>query len=229
MKKLIWIISVMMFGILAPMTAFAGEWRKGAAPDEDRWRYANDDGTYASNGWYWLDGNRDGTEECYYFDDGGYMLSGTVTPDGYTVNSDGAWTDSGTVMTRYVQTNIEGVANMQSVTIQVGEQQFEVSLLDNASTQALIGQMPMTIEMGEMNGNEKYFYLPSTLPTNTQSVGNIHTGDIMLYGSDCLVLFYKDFRTSYRYTRLGSVSNPAGLAEALGRGSVEVTFRLSGQ
>lgn len=226
MKKLILVISVMLFGILAPMTAFAGEWRNGVAPNEDRWWYANDDGTYASNGWYWLDGNRDGTEDCYYFDDSGYMISGIVTPDGYTVNQDGAWIDSGIVMTRNVQTNTEGAAGMISVTIQVGAQQFEASFLDNASTQALIAQMPMTIEMGEMNGNEKYFYLPSSLPVKTQSVGNIHTGDIMLYGSDCMVLFYKDFSTSYRYTRLGSVSNPAGLAEALGRGSVEVIFRL---
>lgn len=157
------------------------------------------------------------------------MLSGTVTPDGYTVNQDGAWTDSGTVVTRNVLTNIEGAENMIPMTIQVGERRFEALLLDNASTQALIGQLPMTIEMGEMNGNEKYFYLASSQPADARSVGIIRSGDLMLYGSDCLVLFYQDFRTSYRYTRLGSVSNPAGLAEALGRGSVEVTFRLSGQ
>lgn len=229
MKRLVWILSVMMFGFLAPVTAFAGEWTKGTGPNDGRWRYENEDGTYASGGWYWLDGNRDGIEECYYFDPGGFMLSGTVTPDGYTVNPDGAWTDSGTVVTRNVLTDIEGAENMIPMTIQVGEERFEASLLDNASTQALIGQLPMTIEMGEMNGNEKYFYLPSSQPADARSVGNIHSGDLMLYGSDCLVLFYQDFRTSYRYTRLGSVSNPAGLAEALGRGSVEVTFRLSGQ
>lgn len=226
MKKRIWIIYVMMFGILTSMTAFAGEWRKGAAPYEDRWWFANDDGTYAVNGWYWLDGNKDGIGECYYFDAGGYMLSGTITPDGYTVNQDGGWTDLGVVMTKNVLMNNEAEANMISVLIQVGDRQFELSLLNNASTQALVAQMPMTIDMGEMNGNEKYFYLPSSLPSDTQSVGNIHTGDLMLYGSDCLVLFYQDFSTSYQYTKLGTVSNPVGLAEALGRGSVKVSFRL---
>lgn len=115
---------------------------------------------------------------------------------------------------------------MIPVVIQVGERQFEALLADNASTQLLIKQMPMTIEMREMNGNEKYYYLPSSIPADARSIGNIHQGDFMLFGSDCLVLFYKDFRTSYRYTRLGGVSNPAGLAEALGRRSVEITFRL---
>lgn len=48
----------------------------------------------------------------------------------------------------------------------------------------------------------------------------------MLFGSSCVVLFYEDFSTSYAYTPLGAVSDPAGLAEALGAGGVTVTFRI---
>ena len=43
------------------------------------------------NGWRWIDGNQDGVSECYYFDAEGWLTS-TTTPDGYTVNADGAWT-----------------------------------------------------------------------------------------------------------------------------------------
>ena len=66
--------------------------------------------------------------------------------------------------------------------------------------------------------------MSDSLPTNSQRPGNIHAGDLMLYGSDCLVLFYESFSSGYSYTKLGSVNDPSGLAAALGRGSVEVTF-----
>ena len=46
-----------------------------------------------------LDGNQDGVYESYYFDDSGYLAVNTVV-DGYQVNGDGCWVDSGRVMTR---------------------------------------------------------------------------------------------------------------------------------
>jgi hypothetical protein len=46
----------------------------------------------------------------------------------------------------------------------------------------------------------------------------------MLYGADTLVVFYSTFDSSYSYTRLGRVNDPAGLAQALGRRGVRVVF-----
>src|SRR5699024_5668630 len=65
----------------------------------NRW-YQNDDGTYPKNGWAWIDGDGDGVSECYYFDENGYALIGTVTPDGCQVNAMGAWVQDGEVQTR---------------------------------------------------------------------------------------------------------------------------------
>lgn len=111
--------------------------------------------------------------------------------------------------------------------ITVGNKQFTVTLEKNASTDALLEMLPLTLNMSELNGNEKYFYLDSDLPTNASRPSGIHAGDLMLYGSSCLVLFYESFSTSYSYTPLGHIEDVTGLAEALGNGSVTVTFEIN--
>lgn len=110
--------------------------------------------------------------------------------------------------------------------LQIGNQAFTAEFLDNASAQALLALLPLTITMTELNGNEKYGALPQQLPTNAQPVRTINTGDLLLYGADCLVIFYEGFNTPYSYTKLGRIAEPAGLAKALGSGSVQVKFSL---
>lgn len=110
--------------------------------------------------------------------------------------------------------------------IRVGPVAFTATLENNAAATAFKALLPITVNMSELNGNEKYYYLPGGLPSVASNPGTIRTGDLMLYGSDCLVLFYETFSTSYRYTRLGAVDNPSGLVAALGSGSVTVTFEL---
>lgn len=77
-------------------TALAAEWKL----DNVGWWWQNDDGSYPVNCWEWLDGNKDGVAECYYFCADGYMLAATTTLDGYTVNADGAWDLNGAVQTK---------------------------------------------------------------------------------------------------------------------------------
>ena len=64
----------------------------------------------------------------------------------------------------------------------------------------------MELEMNELNGNEKYYYLDESLPVNPYSPNTIGKGDIMLFGSSCLVIFYDNFNTSYSYTRIGKIN-----------------------
>lgn len=116
-------------------------------------------------------------------------------------------------------------ADMKSkINIRIGQQTFSATVEDNAASRAWLSQLPMTVQMIELNGNEKYVDLPQALPTQASNPGDIQAGDIMLYGSNTLVLFYKSFATSYRYTRLGKVDDATGLAAALGRGDISVTF-----
>lgn len=80
--------------------------------------------------------------------------------------------------------------------------------------------------MIELNGNEKYYNLPENIPTQSSNPATIQNGDLMLYGSNTLVLFYKTFSTSYSYTKLGSIDDATGLASALGSGNMTVTFEM---
>jgi hypothetical protein len=112
------------------------------------------------------------------------------------------------------------------IKITVSSQSFTATLLDNNSSKAFKEMLPLTINMTELNGNEKYFDLPKSLPSNSSNPGSIKNGDLMLYGSKTLVLFYKTFSTTYSYTKLGSIDDVAGLASALGSGNVTITFEF---
>jgi hypothetical protein len=107
----------------------------------------------------------------------------------------------------------------------VGERRFTITLADNAAAHAFAAQLPLTLDMSELNGNEKHADLPKPLPANASRPGTIRNGDLMLYGADTLVVFYLTFQSSYSYTRLGRVDDPSELPQALGPRGVQV--RLS--
>jgi hypothetical protein len=108
--------------------------------------------------------------------------------------------------------------------ITIGTDVFVATLNNNAAATAFKAKLPLTIKMTELNGNEKYYDLPGSLPVNASKPGTIQAGDLMLYGSNTIVLFYKTFSTSYNYTRLGRVENASKSASALGSGNVTVKF-----
>jgi len=106
----------------------------------------------------------------------------------------------------------------------VGERRFAITLTDNLAARAFAAQLPLTLELVELNGNEKHAELVKALPTNASRPGTIRAGDLMLYGANTLVVFYSSSDSSYAYTRLGQVDDPAGLAQALGRRGVRGVF-----
>lgn len=121
----------------------------------------------------------------------------------------------------------DGMSHEGKMHMTVGGRTFTVALEDNQTAAAFTEMLPMEIRMSELNGNEKYHYLPEELPRDDVMPGIIRTGDIMLYNGDCLVVFYETFATSYGYTPIGHVIETDGLAEALGHGSANVTFATS--
>ena len=118
---------------------------------------------------------------------------------------------------------------MQKIEVQIGNVTFTATLYDTKTAQAFVELLPVQLTMYELNGNEKYADLAQRLPTAESRPNAIHVGDLMLFGSDCLVLFYESFSTSYRYTPVGYLNAPEDLAQTLGEKNVTVTFRLADQ
>jgi hypothetical protein len=112
------------------------------------------------------------------------------------------------------------------INVKIGNKTFTATLVDNATSKAFVAQLPLTINMIELNNNEKYAELPKALPTNASVPSSIQAGDLMMYGSSTLVLFYKGFSTSYSYTKIGKIDDVAGLISALGTGDVTVIYEV---
>ena len=120
----------------------------------------------------------------------------------------------------------EGISFAQQnyMNIKVDNIIFKVVLEENKTVDALVQKLPITIKMEDLNDNEKYCYLDFTLPTCAESVKNIKKGDIMLFGNNCLVIFYKSFKTSYSYTKIGRIENPTNIETISDKKSIEVIF-----
>jgi len=110
--------------------------------------------------------------------------------------------------------------------ITIGGKAFSATLSDNSTAAAFKVLLPLSVDMSELNGNEKLFRLPATLPAQPTRPASIRSGDLMLYGENTVVLFYRSFATTYSYTRIGRIDDPGGLERAVGDGSVTVTFAV---
>lgn len=88
MKRLNGLSLGIIMSLSLPLLSYAGEWKE----DSRGLRWQNDDGSFPANQWEWIDDNNDGIFKCYYFNEEGYLLTDTTTPDNYTVNRKGEWT-----------------------------------------------------------------------------------------------------------------------------------------
>ena len=110
---------------------------------------------------------------------------------------------------------------VSSLNIVINNDNYVLNLESNETVTKLLELLPLEIEMSELNGNEKYIYLDESLPTNSSNPKHINSGDVMLFGDNCLVIFYKSFDTSYSYTKIGHIDNLKDL------GSNSITVKIT--
>ena len=110
---------------------------------------------------------------------------------------------------------------VSSLNIVINNDNYVLNLESNETVTKLLELLPLEVEMSELNGNEKYIYLDESLPTNSSNPKHINSGDVMLFGDNCLVIFYKSFDTSYSYTKIGHIDNLKDL------GSNNITVKIT--
>lgn len=165
-KKIAGIMLTCAVTILMTHPVFAAGWQK----DNVGWWYQNDDGTYPMKEWKWLDGNGDGTAECYYFNPSGYCVMNAVTPDGYFVNADGAWIVNGVVQTQKNQN--------RKLT---GDEAVEIIYKHNKGSYEN-GHYHISLETGESDENTAIIW--ECWPTGFQGkyIVDLNTGECYLQG-----------------------------------------------
>lgn len=115
---------------------------------------------------------------------------------------------------------------VMKMNVQIGEEIFTASLLDNEAVDALVEMMkeaPVVIQMSDYAGFEKVGSLGTSLPTSNSQT-TTQAGDIVLYQGNQIVIFYGS--NSWSYTRLGHIDDFTGWEEALGSGDVTVIFSM---
>lgn len=110
--------------------------------------------------------------------------------------------------------------------VEVNGYTFHATLENNDAVIELVKMMreqPVVINMSDYSGFEKVGSLGTTLPSSNSQT-TTKAGDIVLYNSNQIVVFYGS--NSWSYTRIGHITDLTGWQEALGAGDVTITFSI---
>lgn len=116
-------------------------------------------------------------------------------------------------------------ANMK-LTLKIGDTLVDVSWLDNESVNALkkLSKDGLTINMNKYGGFEQVGSIGSSLPSNDTRI-TTSAGDIVLYSSNQIVIFYDS--NTWAYTKLGHINlSKSELTDLLGDEDVVITLNL---
>lgn len=108
----------------------------------------------------------------------------------------------------------------------IGDTAVSVEWEDNESVEALkelVENEPLTIQMSMYGGFEQVGSLGTSLPRDDVQT-TTHSGDIVLYLGNQIVVFYGS--NSWAYTRLGRITDKTSdeLSDLLGNGDVTITI-----
>ena len=112
------------------------------------------------------------------------------------------------------------------LTLKINDIEVDVIWTDNDSVRALknLAKDGLTINMSKYGGFEQVGSIGSTLPSSDTRITTI-PGDIVLYSSNQIVLFYDS--NTWSYTKLGHINlSKSELTDLLGDEDVVITLSL---
>ncbi|MEG0735573.1 MAG: cyclophilin-like fold protein [Longicatena sp.] len=115
---------------------------------------------------------------------------------------------------------------LKELYITIHEQSSRIILYENQTTKELKEILPMSFSMEDLHQNEKFVYLNQNFTTNAQAISQIQKGDVMLFGSNCLVIFYESFPTTFQYTPIGRIEDLNVLDEIAGNTVIQVRLEM---
>ena len=116
-------------------------------------------------------------------------------------------------------------ANME-LTLKIDDKEVDVIWADNDSVKALknLAKDGLTINMSKYGGFEQVGSIGSTLPSSDTRI-TTNPGDIVLYSSNQIVIFYDS--NIWSYTKLGHINlSKSELTNLLGDEDVVITIKL---
>ena len=114
----------------------------------------------------------------------------------------------------------ESDEKVSDIKVIINDKEYTLNLDNSKTVEEFIDLLPQEFNMSDLNDNEKYVYMNNSLATNSYYPKHIQKGDVMLYGDNCLVIFYKSFDTNFSYTKIGHIDNLDNLED----GSITVKF-----
>lgn len=112
------------------------------------------------------------------------------------------------------------------VKVTARDQVFTATLIDNATTRALVAKFPVTLPMMDLYSRELVYRFPDALPSNETRTSGYEVGDIVYWPPrHSFVIMYA--QNGERISNLQKIGRIDSGVEALGHmGNIDVTLEL---
>ena len=158
---------------------------------------------------------------CTLISCGRFTSSPTIEPSQPTTQEPDATSDDTTT-----QTKGDDELMNKTLSLKIGNTEVDVNWLDNDSVTALkkLAKDGFAIEMHMYGGFEQVGSLGTSITSNDTRI-TTSPGDIVLYSSNQIVIFYGS--NTWAYTKLGHINlSKSELTDLLGDGDVTITITL---